>query len=116
MPNTIRTPRRGVTAGSRRIAEAVDNEEWQKFRVSLKGLSTVQKIAKLEWYWFDYYLHSDEVPRDMRDWHGESFDITCDVCVRIDNYIKALARGGQLWAGESLQTMLMQDWNPKIKK
>jgi hypothetical protein len=56
------------------IAPAINNAEWQAFRISLKGISTPQKLIRLaQW------------PRRER----------ADV-VRIDNYINALKRGGQL--------------------
>lgn len=78
MPNSIRTPKPGRTAASRRIAEAVDNEAWQEFRVSLKGKPTLTKIAELSWY---YHYGPD-------DWETRK--------IRVDNYLKALARGGQV--------------------
>lgn len=111
MANSIRTPRQGLTPGSRRIALAVDNEEWQKFRVSLKGKSTTVKLRKLRLY------HGDQ---DVATHDGATLgDIDtsdCDVCIRVDNYIKALCRGGQLHAGESLQTARDCDWQLEIKK
>lgn len=95
--NSIRTPRQGKSATSRRIAEAVDNEQWQEFRVSLKGLSTRDKLARLK----HYYTFSE--------------DDNADVSIRVDNYIKALCRGGQLFRGESLESMIRCGWNPDIK-
>ena len=109
--NTIRTPKQGRSATSRRIAEAVDNEGWQLFRVSLKGLSTKTKLWKLEEYWNQNGHYPDGHVTFRQS--GES---NCDVCVRVDNYIKALCRGGQLYAGESLATALHKKWNLKIKK
>ena len=108
MSNSIRTPRQGATANSRRIAQAVDNEEWQKFRVSLKGTSTQTKLWKLEEY----------IKSNCGCAHNDMImvDTDCDYCVRVDNYIKALCRGGQLWSGETLQTALMQDWTVHIKR
>ncbi len=52
-------------------------EEWQKFRVSLKGLSTKEKLFCLMFYW-------------------EDSTKTHEVEVRINNYIGALIRGGCL--------------------
>jgi hypothetical protein len=74
MANSIRTPKPGTP---KHIAEAVDDEEWQKFRLSLKGISTKEKLDKL----VDYY-------------HTETNQQTVDI--RVDNYLKALARGGQI--------------------
>lgn len=79
MSNSIRTPKQGTSNNSRRIAEAVDDEEWQRFRVSLKGKSTMDKLWLLKAYINDS-TEEDEV----------------DVLIRVDNYLKALARGGQI--------------------
>lgn len=106
MTNSIRNPRQGRSASSRRIAEAVDNEEWQKFRLSLKGLSTRSKLGRLRQY-FDEKVASDCLTGK------DNYD---DVCIRVDNYIKALCRGGQLWPGTSLETALLSKWNLAIKK
>jgi hypothetical protein len=97
MPNSIRTPRQGVTANSQRIAKAVDDEEWQAFRLSLKGKSTHEKLIELDHYWINT-PHADGCSDPHED---ESAD--CDVCIRLDNYIKALCRGGQLVAGQSIK-------------
>jgi hypothetical protein len=105
MANSIRTPRQGTTPGSRRIAQAVDDEEWQKFRLSLKGISTRDKLNNLCEYW-NQEAHNDKADPDTVD---------CDVCIRVDNYIKALCRGGQLHPGESLRSALIVDWNLIIK-
>jgi len=112
MANSIRTPRQGVTANSRRIAQAVDNEEWQKVRLSMKGTTTQFKMLTLRAYW-NTQLHG-HVVRDS-DEHN-IFQYDCDVCIRVDNYIKALCRGGQLSAGEDLYTVLNAAWRPQIKK
>lgn len=74
-----------------RIQEAVNNNDWQKFRVSLKGMPTTDKLAELEDY-YDMTKHSHNV-------ENTAIDSDCDVCIRIDNYIKALCRGGQLVPG-----------------
>lgn len=60
------------------IAEAVNNEHWQQFRRSLKGLPTSQKLNELRNYWVNYN-HVNEKVR-----------------IRVDNYINALRRGGFL--------------------
>lgn len=129
LPNSIRTPRVGTSVTSRRIAQAVDDEDWQKFRLSMKGKSTEQKLEMLEQYYTDAEAtvfartllgisasrrHADD-PNDPRCMHS-GVDMDCDVCVRLDNYIKALCRGGQLYPGESLETVLNQDWKPRIKR
>lgn len=72
-----------VSSWSReQIQVAVNDNYWQTFRVSLKGLSTSEKLARLEQYLID---HADE--------HGVVS--SRDQC-RVDNYINALRRGGQL--------------------
>lgn len=82
MPNSIRTPRRGTTNHSRVIAEAVDDEEWQKFRIGLKGRSTNEKVDRLQ----EYHIV------EMRG--AEDAKTKADIDIRVDNYLKALARGG----------------------
>jgi hypothetical protein len=97
MSNSIRTPRLGVTANSKRIAQAVDDEEWQKFRVSMKGKSTREKLDMLRGYW--------EAPTETL---GATDD---DVFIRVDNYIKALCRGGLLYAGCDIEAMADGGWS-----
>lgn len=58
------------------ILSAVRDDKWQAFRLSLKGLSTKDKLKKLDTY---YRKHTDRVNQ-----------------VRVSNYINALLRGGQL--------------------
>lgn len=90
---------------SKRIAKAVDNEGWQEFRVSMKGKSTQEKVYMLK----KYYEQEGHV-RKVEEW------INCDICVRVDNYIKALCRGGLLYSGESLHVALETQWELAIKK
>ena len=67
------------------VYESLDHEEWQKFRCSLKGQSTKMKLVRLGDYLMDNINRDDvgEVYRKI---------IMC----RVDNYIGALVRGGQL--------------------
>lgn len=51
-------------------------EDWQKFRVGLKGLVTEAKLYCLAWYY-------TQAPTVMRH-------------IRVQNYLGALVRGGQL--------------------
>ena len=70
--------KRGTTDYSRRVADAVDNEQWQRFRISLKGLTTEEKIKRLEDY-MEGNFDKEELRLRL---------------IRVDNYLKALARGG----------------------
>lgn len=63
------------------ITEYVIDPEWQTFRKSLKGKSTTDKLCKLA-NWRADHLHNGKLDRGNE--------------VRIDNYINALLRGGQL--------------------
>lgn len=111
MANSIRTPKLGTTVMSRRIAQAVDNEMWQMFRISLKGKTTEAKLAKLKSY---YFSHSHKLDHDLGK---DRIDINdCDICIRVDNYIKALCRGGQLKPKESLRTALDAHWKLEVVK
>lgn len=62
-----------------------DAEEWQLFRVSLKGLSTQEKLLMLENRW-NVWVKDNTTTTEHRD---------VEKC-RIDNYLGALVRGGQL--------------------
>jgi hypothetical protein len=97
-----------------RVRQAVNNEEWQEFRSSLKGESTVIKLKRLQQY-FMSLPHEGRIWRGQAAWDHLKNNYGCDICVRVDNYIKALCRGGQLFPGESLLTMVEKDWNPEIK-
>lgn len=111
MSNTTRAPRRSRTVSSERIALAVKDEGWQQFRLSLKGQPTVCKLSMLRTYYRVGWHLQGPIEGQCRDGLPD-----CDICVRVDNYIKALCRGGQLFAGESLQSMLDQEWRPRIKR
>ena len=74
----MRRIKRGISAYSRNVADAVDNEAWQRLRISLKGLTTEEKIKRLETY-VEANVDKEELRLRL---------------VRVDNYLKALARGG----------------------
>lgn len=65
---------------SQKVLDAVADPEWQKFRQSLKGTSTQYKLKELLQYLKD---NNDSEERNK-------------VYLRVDNYLKALARGGQI--------------------
>lgn len=56
------------------------SEEWQKFRVSLKGFSSAQKLGRLNRRWIGYVMlmHDD------------------DERIRIDNYVDSMKRSGSI--------------------
>lgn len=62
------------------IAKAIKCEDWQRFRLSLKGQSTEKKVAHL----FGY-LSTDVECCDKDTRH-----------VQVYNYLNALSRGGQI--------------------
>jgi hypothetical protein len=66
------------------------SENWQQFRVSMKGQSTRMKLVRLRQWYIDYCMHlaSETDERSM-------MVHKLNKC-RIDNYIGALVRGGQL--------------------
>lgn len=67
------------------IMSAIKCDDWQTFRLSLKGQSTQAKLIRLE------------------DWlkHGCSHCSVETRQVQVDNYINALLRGGQLIRDEN---------------
>ena len=61
-------------------------EDWQKYRVSMKGMTTKQKLLALQ------IRYSRMLEKEEMGYHLEAkLERT-----RIDNYIGALRRGGQL--------------------
>lgn len=67
------------------VYRAPDHEEWQKFRVSLKGQSTKMKLLRLATYWATAQIQHRE--------GGVQLKLEK---IRVDNYLGALVRGGQL--------------------
>jgi len=64
------------------VYEAPDATEWQRFRVSLKGLNTKEKLYALGWWWSSAEQHFyTNQERDK---------------VRVNNYLGALKRSGHL--------------------
>lgn len=92
-----------------RIKYAVSDEDWQSLRKSLKGLPTETKLDKLKRYYND-------VKHEQGAHFGQKEATECPACIRIDNYIKALCRGGQLKPGENINTVRLQDWRPVVRK
>ena len=115
MTNSIRSPRPGKTAWSKRIAKAVDDEDWQDYRLGMKGRSTTMKLHWLKHYFEREHAHLEEGMFFSMELHLEGWG-NCDFCIRVDNYIKALCRGGQLYPGESLLTAVKSNWKLDIKK
>jgi hypothetical protein len=97
-----------------RVLEAVQDEEWQQFRKSLKGMDTASKLNNLrDWYNDRPHTHvTQEFPGGTAT-HGRP---ECKPCVQIDNYLKALARGGQLYRGVNLIDAITWNWNLRIRK
>lgn len=71
------------------IAEAVKNDEWQAFRRSLKGQTTENKLIWLRARYAGIREKYARVPWEEK--------------CRIDNYINALKRGGQLTVEGAVQ-------------
>jgi hypothetical protein len=70
-----------MTLSRREIQECVNDDEWQLFRLSLKGLSTIEKLYRLRCYAQEEGLLREEERRRE---------------VRVENYLNALKRGGQI--------------------
>lgn len=86
-----------------RVLNAVHDDDWQAFRISMKGKTTQEKLDMLKGYWWDQ--HRSIKPRE-----------SCHYCIQVDNYLKALCRGGQLEAGESLQKAIDNGWDLSIRR
>lgn len=85
----------------RQIWDAVDDDTWQKTRISMKGRTTKEKLEICKEYYEKY--------------NAEQTD-SQEVDIRIDNYLKALCRGGQLFAGSGLEKALERNWRLDIRK
>ena len=81
------------------VQEAVRNPDWQEFRRFMKGRRTVTKLRLL----WDYYRFEATGSREVVD-------------IQVDNYIKALCRGGQLFPGESLRTFVAEKGELTVRK
>lgn len=75
----------GPTTIRHAVYLALSAEEWQKFRVSMKGMNTHQKLYRLKKRYDTRVLNA--VAKTI-EWDYER--------CRIDNYIGALVRGGKL--------------------
>ena len=73
------------------ILAAVDDPDWQAFRVSLKGVATEGKLDML-----DDYMERASARLSVGEIDKDGYRLEC---IRVDNYINALKRGGQLDAG-----------------
>jgi hypothetical protein len=99
------------------VLEAVRDPEWQKFRKSLRGMDTASKLNNLRDYYTDHLKDLNRVGRFTdKDPVGEYAYQRGMLEVQVDNYLKALARGGQLYGGVSLKQALAWDWNLRIRK
>lgn len=70
------------------VYKAPGAEDWQKFRVSLKGLSCREKLYALQWYWDTNITPGVSGHLSAEDWSRH--------VVRVNNYLGALKRGGYL--------------------
>lgn len=66
-----------------------DALEWQKFRVSLKGLNTYEKLYALMWYWDTHVEAANNMTMtQIQNVYHQT--------VRVNNYLGALKRSGHL--------------------
>lgn len=87
------------TIGRIRLAVYTSNdaEQWQQFRVSLKGLSTREKLYCLMNYWLMHVSDGAGAHVSKEAWENHK--------IRVWNYLGALKRGGQL----NSQLMIVRD-------
>jgi len=62
------------------IEDAVADEGWQEFRISLKGMATKEKLKRLHQYLDDIFTTSSLPMKE----------------IQVLNYLNALSRGGQI--------------------
>lgn len=73
------------------VYQVSTTEEWQRFRVAMKGLSTFEKLGMLDNRYKERVKPLESDNPDGPTW----VEYKIEKC-RIDNYIGALVRGGQL--------------------
>lgn len=72
----------------------VQNLEWQKIRLSMKGIDTVDKLMILEAWWDKQHAAAEQLVRCGQVNRGRALAWTTQV--QVGNYLGALVRGGQL--------------------
>lgn len=75
----------------------VQDKDWQRVRLSLKGLPTHKKLAMLVSYW------ESHVPSTVGYGHGHKSENQKRVEIQVGNYLGALRRGGQLNARNQIR-------------
>lgn len=93
----------GYNPGDVRM-HCVENSEWQKTRLSMKGKDTVEKLEILV-AWWDSQFQGADIIVDNDYWDGERLNSDSEkraealrwaTEVQVGNYMGALRRGGQL--------------------
>lgn len=81
----------------------VQNSEWQKIRLSMKGVDTSEKLAILEAWWDKQMEEAQQIEDIGSSSSGRSEDnrirasaLVWATEVQVGNYLGALKRGGQL--------------------
>jgi len=69
----------------------VRNEDWQRIRLSMKGLPTHEKLLVLKKWWDGQYLVASSFPTAC-----ERSALWTATQIQVGNYLGALRRGGQL--------------------
>jgi hypothetical protein len=87
------------------IHEAVRNPDWQKFRLSLKGLATEAKLNKLQEYLNEVNIETT----------GPGFGWLFRL-IRVQNYLNALSRGGQIEPCDLDRSVIVQVKEAKIRR
>lgn len=72
----------------------VQNQEWQKIRLSMKGIPTHKKLAILHAWW--------NTQREKARQHSDTVTMWATE-VQVGNYLGALRRGGQLDANNRVR-------------
>jgi hypothetical protein len=97
------------------IRIALENPDWVQFRELLKGKSTKDKLDLLHEHMYDWQYFGHSYLDGQEAWSQHVHDKTtgpkpCMLCIRVDQYLKGLVRGGQLKTGTTLQYMVDHNW------
>lgn len=72
----------------------VQNGEWQKIRLSMKGVDTHEKLAILEAWWDKQMENAAQLVRCDQGDRGRALAHATEI--QVGNYLGAIRRGGQL--------------------
>lgn len=93
--NEKRAVARGYSPHDVRI-HCVENGEWQKIRLSMKGVDTTEKLSILEAWWDKQMAEAERLDNEGGVGVLRSAALVKATEIQVGNYLGAIRRGGQL--------------------